>query len=232
MTVHFSDGFESNDFSAWTGVLVVGASNSLATDATHPYLGTYGAKVHIENAVVGDKARCYVENDFSLGAGALIYISGRLFFPTGFDCEQSFNLMTLGEGAGDYKAFHIQMLDNMVLRLEDTINAATYTQPSPVAVPIGQHCGIEMCLYVDNSSGYVQLWQDGIKVIEQTGIDTQPATPWKDLQIGLQYLWGGSWAGPDDFYFDEVYVQDSQKIPQQVVAIRFNPLNLKRFGGF
>lgn len=233
VTEHFKDGFE-DDFNPWTGIQVVGEDNDIIVSGARAKVGANSALVHIEEAVVADKAKCYVEDDFSLGDGSDIWISAWLFFPTGFDCEQNFNLISLRSGSVDWKGFVVQMDSSEQLQIRDEINGAFRYQASPIAVPFNDWVGIEKRIYVHNSEGIVELWQDGNRIIEVTGIDTLPGANYADLDIGLTYLWGGSWTGPDDFWVDEVYVQDEQKIlPPEPTKYgpRFNPLGMKRFGG-
>lgn len=232
MTVHFSDGFESNDFSAWTSSSTLGGDMSIATSSVRAFAGSYSAKVHIENAAAGDYARLLKEDAMDKGSGSHIWISGRFFFPTGFEAEAKLRLILIQEWGGFWKSVCVAAMNtNRELLIWDHFNDAEYTQDTPIQVPINQWVGIETHIYVHNTEGYYELWQDGVKIIEQTGIDTLSTNNWKRAWYGCCSV-DASWTGPDEFWFDECYVQDEQKIPVQVGPIRFNPLNLRRFGGF
>lgn len=210
-TVWFSDGFEDG-FNPWTGVQITGEENDIAVSSIRAKVGTHSAMVLVNEAEVADKAYCYKGPFGSVGAGNHLWASAWLWFSTGFNCEAGFNFIQMHENTGAYKGFIVQMLDNEVLKINDGINSASYDQESPIAVPTNRWVPLELHIWVDNSDGIVELWQDKVMVIQQTGIDTLPATNYARFAIGLLYLWGGIWSGPDTFYIDEVCIQNQQKI--------------------
>jgi len=232
MTVHFSDGFETGDFSAWTDTLVNGNDNSIATSSAQAKAGTYSAKVHLENAVAGDYALARKINFASIGNGSHIWASAWWFFPTGFDAQTTIRLFFVQEDGSPWAAICVQLNSSEQLYINDLLNMDQYYQDSPISVPTNQWVGIELHIYVHNTQGYMELWQDGVKIIEKTGIDTLPTNNYAHIRFGAVYVYGDQDTGGTDFYFDEVYIQDEQKIPAKVGPIRFNPFGIRRFGGF
>lgn len=229
MTVHFSDGFESNDFSAWTATEVTGADNSLAISSTRAKAGTYSAKAHLENAILGDKTRCY-KFGLNIGSGNHIWASAWWWFPTGFDAEAALYLMKLQQSGSPYAGVMVLMNSSEQLYVRNSVDEATFTQDSPIAVPLNKWVPIELHIYAHDSSGIIELWQDRARIIEVTGIDTIPSSNYDYCFYGIYYV-TGTHNGPSDLWFDEVYIQDGQKIPAPVGAIRVNPFGLRRFGG-
>ena len=56
-TTIFSDGFESNNFSAWTGTDLVGIGSTIIVESVNPHHDTYNAKATMSTA--GANALCY-----------------------------------------------------------------------------------------------------------------------------------------------------------------------------
>jgi hypothetical protein len=99
-------------------------------------------------------------------------------------------------------------------------------------VPTNQDVGIEMYVYVHDTAGIIRVWQDGLLIIEATDIDTRQPNNFNQIGYGC-VVNAGDIEEAKTYYFDEVYVQDEQKIVAAGPAgpARFNPLNLRRFGG-
>ncbi|KPJ57896.1 MAG: hypothetical protein AMS15_09470 [Planctomycetes bacterium DG_23] len=231
MPIYGEYHFETGDFSEWDGTEASGTGNSIAVSSVRAKAGTYSAKVHIESS---GKARCYDYNIMDLGAGSNIWASGWFFFPTGFDVDSGIHWAILypQQTGSPYQSIRVHINDAEELRVYNALNAAWHDQASPIAVPLNEWVGIELYIYAHDTNGQIELWQNGGRIIEVSGIDTMPSTNWSNLYAGCGYM-GGTPSSTYEFWFDEIYLQDEQKItPAVVQAIRLNPLGLRRFGGF
>lgn len=210
-TVWFDAHFEGDDLSEFTGSEVNNeGGGGITTSSAHPYAGTYGAVVNLIDAVAGDYARVY-KSGLNIGVGNYIFVSTRWYFPSAsFNPTASLILGVLYEDSSPYGSFDLGINSDKQLYIYDSINAATYTQTVPISVPLDQHVGIELEVYAHESAGYIKLYQDGVMIIEQTGIDTMPATNYDVYKCGAHYVLG-TMANDLIYYFDEVFVQDARK---------------------
>lgn len=65
---------------------------------------------------------------------------------------------------------------------------------------------LKICAYIDNSAGWVQIWEGGIKWAEITGIDTYPAADYDIILPGI--YWREDTDTEVCFAFDDVIVND------------------------
>jgi hypothetical protein len=223
---------EEGDLSDWDGSETSGTGNSIAVSSTRAKAGTYSVKVHI--ATVG-KARCYDSNVIDVGSGEELWLSGWFYFPAAFDVDSGVNwgILYIQQSGSPYYNIRVDINDNEELFVHNRVNDTSYYQSSPISVPQDQWVGVELYVYVHDTNGIIQLWQDGVKIIDVTTIDTRAASNWRHCYAGCGWM-SGTQTTDVDYWFDEVYVQDEQKIPPAppaAVAVRLNPLGLRRFGG-
>jgi len=208
MAVWFESHFEDNDFSEWTDTQTNGASNTITTHQPLAKAGTYSALVHLEGAVSGDYAYARHTNFASLGDGTTIFASAWYYFPADFEADTILRLFRVQEQGAPWSGVYVELDADNQLQLLD--GNGTHTQTSPISVSTGDWTGIEVEIYVHATEGYLKLRQDGVVIVEATGLNTVCDNNYGRLGYGCVYVTGNQ--TEEDFYFDEVYVQDSQKI--------------------
>lgn len=209
--IYFEAHHEDGDFREYNATEVVGALHAILVSTGWAKEGTYSVRVEFEDGEVGDKARARKFNALDQGSGATIFGSAWWFFPTGFGGEAYWDLMKIRQAGSPYTGMMVRMNDSNQLYIRDDVNGASYHQDSPIVIPTNQQCGVELEIGVHDSAGYVRLWQDGIVIVSQAGIDTLPSANYEMLEIGVSAIYT-DWPGPDYFWFDEIYVQDQRKI--------------------
>ena len=65
---------------------------------------------------------------------------------------------------------------------------------------------IDIYGYVHNTAGWLQMWENGTKWCEVTGIDTYPGNDWNRLVLGSS--WEGAAANEVCYVFDDFVVDD------------------------
>jgi len=204
----FEDGFESGNFSAWTGNSVSGFTQAVSTDYAHH--GTRSLK-----AVGGNGASEYHELYKTITAATAYYIRGYIYFETlptnnvtawvGPTFLNSADLNIAGAGirkqATDYNwcAINGAPASNVAYHANiSTINPDTW------------YC-LEIYSEVHATAGVLKLWVDGNLVVNQSGLITNGLG---NIARGsaLSYTEWGAWNPTDITLYHDCYVIDSSYI--------------------
>jgi len=165
----FQDGFESGDFSAWTGTSVSGGTATVVSTPTHH--GSYAAK--FETTILGGYARVY---KVLASAYAIIHVRVYVY------------LNNLPTADGQIMRF---------VRFENTINGwvgdsgiknvggtiypyrrhyirgvTEYTGTTPLNLSTGVWYCFEDRRVIDGANGEIRIWLNGTEVLTNTGLDT------------------------------------------------------------
>jgi len=214
--VIFEDGFESGDFSAWTGTSVVGTGSTNAVISTNPYSGTYCSEHYVG---AGNGLRAYAQKSFT--AQTTAYARAYIKFanvPTGTDDHWRFLVLY---GASDSKIvvnakivnsfetggvrWSIQYKDGDSYTLD-----RSYSDSRPVADT--WYC-VEIKAVVDGSVGEARMWVDGVEIYTETGLTNNGATSSVDsTRVGEVYSWGDD---AHTIYSDCVVVSDAYIGPEE-----------------
>lgn len=201
--VIFSDGFESGDFSEWTGI-VTDSGNTAEVTTTDPYDGTYHAR--FKNDGSGNQAYAYK----TITSASEVYIRQYVRFvsPTTTNDDDTFCLSLRGtdwqaiagieyySATGKYKWELLNRGSSARSASEFTLNTATY------------YC-IEIRYKVHASEGAAEMWVDGVKVISETGVNTSAYGNITQIRIGMDYR------ALDEIYVDSVVVADAYIGPEE-----------------
>lgn len=210
MGIWFADGLEDG-FNPWTATEVnnVGGGD-ISTSSGPAYAGTYAAIVNLIDPVLNDYARAY-KLGLNIAVGSYIFSSAQWYFPSAtFNLTDWLYIMKLQESPSPYGGIIVAVNASKQLYIYDTVNSASYTQASPISLPLDQYVGIELEIYAHQSAGYIKLRQDGDVIIEQTGIDTQPTGNYDRIFCGA-YM-SADQVNDLIYYFDKVSVQDGQSL--------------------
>ena len=200
-----SDGFESGDFSAWTGTYSsgVGAVISCSNDVAHH--GSYSAKVVLSNTI-----------DYAMAEKIFApqtTIFGRFYFRvTALPGEVLNDLIKLFylEGAG-VDILELALIrreaNSLTIRLYEFYPTGLYKFTSALDIVVDTWYCLEVKFVKDASAGEYRLWFNGVEVITHTGLDTSASpTPDKiDCPFNKQ---GGTLTNPM-VYTDCVVVADA-----------------------
>lgn len=199
-TVLFSDGFESGDFSAWTGTIVT-SGNTLEVITGAKYTGSYGA--HSVATAYNDTALCYKtfgSTYTTLYVRIYLYIV-QFNFTSGYAdsiIQIVNNTGTIIESFGIYN-------DAGTLRpaIRDYSDSSwTYTG----SMTTGTWYCFEAKTVCASGTGELRLYLDGIDTVDETGINN-PYTP-NQVNCGQNAGFGGH-SGTVEIYYDDVVVADA-----------------------
>lgn len=165
-TTVFSDGFESNDFTAWSDITQ--SDGTAVVEAVNPHHGTYNGKFTI--TVAGGNANCYKLFD----ATAIAYYRFYIKILTGIPIGENSGYLRIGlirNNAGAQA--------NNIIELHITYDVAT--SRTQWGVDIGGSgyvessssnptTGIWYCVEIlrDNTNDLEKVWIDGVLKISQT----------------------------------------------------------------
>jgi len=218
MTELFNDGFESGDFSAWTGTSVVGTGSTNDVIDTNPHTGTYCSEHYVG---AGNGLKAYAQKSFA--AQTTAYARAYIKFediPTGTndvwhfhslygDSDSSILLRatvahsTLDGGGGEER-WGIQYRDGAGYTAD-----RSYTGSLPEADT--WYC-VEIKAVVDGSVGEARMWVDGVEIYTKTGLTNNGVADSMDsTRVGESYSSGDD---AHTIYADAVVVADAYIGPE------------------
>ena len=199
-TILFSDGFESGDFSAWTGTEARGAG-SISVSSTQKHHGNYAAYQNSPTVDGGDRGLCYK----NLAAGVnVVYLRAYFYFPLSFEWAGSI-LIKLGDVA-DLRLMAMPSSAS-ILRSHNYATDIEYDSSAFVTLLNTWYC-LELAVLVDSTNGWIRGWFDANLVLNQTSINTG-TTYVSGVTVGNCYNWV-----PTEFYWDCVVVADAYIGPE------------------
>lgn len=201
-TTLFSDGFESNDFSAWSGTNT-GSGSTVETTSSDKHCGTYCA--HFANPSANT---AYARRTITASNDVYMRQYVKFIDPTVVDGDDTFvmrfadagyNWMLIAGveydvGSGEYYWY---LLSKDGGDSVSTYSAATF------ALDVGEWYCMEMHLVVDGTVGEVQLWIEDVSKIHLTNQDTDNLGDVDVVITGMDYRLG------DAIYVDCVVVSTS-----------------------
>jgi DNA-directed RNA polymerase subunit RPC12/RpoP len=164
-TTIFEDGFESGDFSAWTGT-----DGTISVETTDPYLGTRYAQ-HTSSST-NSVSECYKSVSNQVEAYMRLYLK----FPTVFTgasadgWETGPRLTITGVVGAQAKCKYDGSNYYWGVEVYESSGWQTYWG-SAFTLQSKYYC-IELYFKVGQSDGAVALWVDGVQQVNETGLDT------------------------------------------------------------
>jgi hypothetical protein len=168
----FSDGFESNDFTAWTGTITAGGSTA-AVENVNPHHGTYNAKYVVTNGnyAVADKS----------GLSATNHVFARYYVKFA-QLPNSINeilfLLSIGDNTMDYLGRALLKHDGTdlfwaAMTREDAVETTTLEAAASNPVINTWYC-VEVERDIDNN--FVKVYVDGVLKATDSVVSTTAAT--------------------------------------------------------
>jgi hypothetical protein len=196
----FYDGYESGDFSAWDIVEAgTGDSNTVVTSPVHT--GTYAAE-----AIVDPSASSYarVINDFAGQNG--FHSTAWVYIPAGYNAEDDITVIAFYAGGGFTTkvatlAIRAPLADMRPLLGVWTESPTGWYFGSP-ALTTGAWHRLEMKVTVSPTNGRVEVWQDGVKSIDESNVDTGD----QDIErVVHNIFWKSATTNSETLYFDDSF---------------------------
>ncbi|MCA9379370.1 DUF2341 domain-containing protein [Candidatus Dojkabacteria bacterium] len=215
VTPLFSDGFESNDFSAWDSTTQTGSS-TISTGAGYKYSGTYGM-LYSGTCASDCQDNAYVRDNFTFPTNNKVYLTTRVYFDTqsnwGYGTPESKAIMTI-DGASTNMAWLIvgkATANHPFLRLAYKAKNGTNTfSGSEVVLDLDTWYDITIMIDKSGSNPIVQWWLDGSSQSSSTdtssGSSGLAATP-TNAKTGLVQRVNWEPIGTD-MWFDDITVAD------------------------
>lgn len=215
-TIIFSDGFESGDFSAWTGTRNYGTNSAPSVQSAVTHHGTYAAMLTKTEGNGGSEIR-YIHTE------SLYYI--RFYAYITALPSVSNDALTLVDFGGGNRRFYIYN-DAGTIKYKFLAEATLYSFTETPA--INTWICFEVAYKVDATTGFAFLAVNDVVKINETGINTGVAG------IDVVSLCCGSWAlgasVATTIYYDCVAVSDSyigteSSVPESLSVELNSPTN-------
>jgi len=212
----FEDGFESGDFTAWTGTTVSDTYGSLTVQDTTKHKGTYAANSTITSQAAWTNAFCYK----TFTGVTTAYMRQYVYVSSFSTPNYARGFMGL---VGSVVAVYVGLDGNSrYLRIKG--EGLTETTSS-TALSLNTWYCVEVKYVVHATNGEVRVWLDGVAVddLTQTGKDTSAVS---SVLQGRSGWWDGySVAGT--VFVDCVVVADAYIGPISSVSI---PVMMHHYG--
>ena len=192
-TTIFSDGFESGDFSAWTGT-TVSAGCTLEVSSTYPHYGNYSA----HSIVVPGQLYAFCYKD--IAAQFTIYLRMYIKFVEGIASGEELMLIDTRDPRFIWK---LSRSANTYYMGIYAVQGSYYSAAIPNITDGIWHC-IEIGGYINDTTGWAKGYLDGTLYVDQTNLNTT-TTGITNVRFGNCYSFGYA----NEFYFDCVVVADA-----------------------
>ena len=203
----FSDGFESGDFSAWSGARTsTGASADVAD--TLPHTGTYSGIYSSDGDDTWERTYSYI----AVAPMSEVYARGYVYVdqPGITDNGDRFYFIALGNGAGcagwnmqgGVVRWHLLIRDRF-----GWVGALSSSSPS-----LNTWYSVELHWVSDSTNGYAELYVDGVLVLSISGKNTAALGDVNEIRLGLTeiYSCGPTTVYGDDFALSSNYIGTDQ----------------------
>jgi len=180
--VIFEDGFETGDFSAWTGVVVTAGYGIASVVTTNPHHGTYSAKFETLPQPAWTNACCYKEYTAQTTVFTRIYLYIDTF--TGY-VQRAF----IRYGAIWRIAAEIGLTSGRALQLRywSDPDGAYIQIASATTLDLGTWYCVEFKTIISATAGECRVWVDGSEITDLTvtGIDNDGAGDIDTTVVGI-----------------------------------------------
>ena len=195
----FYDGFESNDFSAWSGSYTdTGDSLTVTTEQTHT--GSRSAKAVIDDQAA---AQAMVWIDFNDSTNLLARTS--FFLPNSFLTTDHVTIMQFVDtSSGWINQLSLTINSDMTLYLWNAIAGEAYGYMATSAISTGAWHTLEMQAKISPTTGEARLWVDGNLEIEATGKNLGTEGIDKFCTV---FYWASPQTEPNTIYADDVILR-------------------------
>ena len=227
MAVLFSDGFESNDFTAWTAT-TTGGGSTLAVESNNPHSGTYNAigaalldandYVTARKTVGGDLTEMYIRTYLKFNQ---LPTNGH-FLDIGVSHQSATSALSWS-GIANVADEYFWTID-----LKDSDSWTLYSEAVASDPSINTYYCVELYSKIHATTGASTLWVDGVQKVAVTGKDTDnPDDPiFTEAKVGA-YV-NDTEASPFTAYFDDCvvdvsYIGLARSIP--VMMHHYNRIN-------
>lgn len=162
----FEDGFESGNFSAWTGTTESG-TGELSVQSSEAREGTYASNSTVTSAADWHSANCYK----TFGGESTIYARCYVYLDS---WSGGFTRGIFGIVANIFGIINVRLEStrNVTARYRD--GAAIIENTSDTILATGEWICLEAAAYVHATNGWVRIYVNDVELVDitQTGIDT------------------------------------------------------------
>jgi len=180
----FNDGFESQDFGAWTGTATTSGDYALVAN-TNPHAGSYGAQFQTEAITSGTRRAYAYEN---IEQSPVIYARGYFYIGAGLpltDADDRFTLIQfLGSGGNVISNLQVRRVQG-----EDRFAILVYTGQMQTTTEVYPDTNTWYCLElftkIHATEGEVRAYVDGIELLSLTNMNTTASGGIISVRFGL-----------------------------------------------
>lgn len=215
MAIIFSDGFESNDFSAWTDTQVTGVGSTITVESIDPHHGTYHCKAYTNTSAanawvwkdIAEQSTCY-------GRAYIKILSNLPSTPSDYYHPLGLFANSGATGLAYAAVYNDGGTVKWILRYRNGANLLNSI--SSVTVSLDTWYCVELKVVVDGSVGEAILYIDGSAVATETSIDTDNYGNVDRFVTGERYATRDT---VHSIYVDCVVVADARIYCESAVSI-------------
>jgi hypothetical protein len=205
-TLSFKDGFESGSFSAWSGIRAVNGETASVTRTRVQREGNNSAVFMSDGGGGFERAYCC-----EYAVAAELYVRGYFYVSrSGIDADgERFFFIVLRSGVNGLAYAGWKSTDGnikwcMTIR-DGTDYFDAYSEDNSA---ISRWYCVELHWMKHRSSGYAEMWVDGVLVCSSRGLDTAAYGDTSAIHIGLAELYGcsGTTVHCDSVAISEAYI--------------------------
>ncbi|HEY43487.1 MAG TPA: DUF2341 domain-containing protein, partial [Anaerolineae bacterium] len=187
----FYDGFESGDTSAWGGT-VEGSDDMIDADDFIVHTGGYAAEAYVD-----DGTEAAVENNFTGQGGFSTTVW--VYFPSDYSASSIIDVVQFYTGGWTTKIATLSIDTIRRPYIWNYILDDGYY--SDTILTTDEWHSLEMKVRISDLTGKVELWQDGVKKVDEPGINTGTGNIDHNV-VGLAYK-------PAGFGEETIHIDDS-----------------------
>ncbi|MFQ5923624.1 MAG: DUF2341 domain-containing protein, partial [Anaerolineales bacterium] len=192
----FYDGFESGDFIAWD-VTSTGPGDSLTVVTTTVHTGTYAAEADTN---VPDDNYARVENNFT-GQQAF-HATVWLYLPDGVPAGEYVTVIEFYTGGWTSKVASLTIWEDERPYISNFNPSPAEYYFSDTALTTGQWHRLELKIVVSDTTGRAELWQDGVKKVDEYNRDFGTGNIDHTLEA---IFWKAAGTLPETLYIDNSF---------------------------
>jgi hypothetical protein len=204
VTQFFSDGFESGDFSAWTGTVL---SPTVVT------LPVYHGSYSVESRVVGEY--CYK----NVSGASTIFVRTYFRFDAAIASGHRVALMHLRPGANGYLVYVANVGGTLKWSIR-SLHGTTFWVYSSMFTPVIDtwYC-VEFYLFLANGTGDAKLYINGVELTDVSQSNLSNAGGITTVRLGQEDSYGDNYTAHwDDVVFSDSYIGPEADSTLQTVA--------------
>ena len=214
----FADGFESGNFSAWTGTAQSGAVIAVSTDFAHH--GTYSAKI-TGLGIAGEYAYAYKTSTSALSNVYMrSYVKfGNLSTADGFIEVGTAAFTDTVRSTLIAKAGRNFATNKWSIRAYVGTALTNYYESGTSTIDTNTWYSVELHEIISATVGVLQLWVDGVLKIDQSGLVTNGRGNIDELLVGSQYL--NTATSPDYYFYNDCTVVANAYIGVEAAGVNY-----------